>query len=238
MVIEEITEKEYIVGVTNTIAERYKKARSESKAPTFALTYKGTYKTLMRNCGFSEEKAKYIEQQYQTLYRESIEWVESHIKQATITGYVVGAFGLRLRTPLLKQSIYLALTSSAQAEARTAGNMLGQSWCLLNNRACVEVMRQVRKHPVWRTKIKPCLTIHDATYFLVENSAECIAYLNSILVKATLWNDDPLIYHTDIPLGGELSLFYPNWSTETVVPSEITEDQLHILMENSRETKK
>ena len=34
----EITEKEYIVGVTNSLGDLYKAVRSASKAPTFALT--------------------------------------------------------------------------------------------------------------------------------------------------------------------------------------------------------
>ena len=35
--------------------------RQDSKAPTFALTYQGTYITLMNKCGFPEPKARAIE---------------------------------------------------------------------------------------------------------------------------------------------------------------------------------
>jgi len=35
--IEEVTQAEYKVGVVNSIAERYKELRQESKAPTFLL---------------------------------------------------------------------------------------------------------------------------------------------------------------------------------------------------------
>ena len=231
----QITESEYRVGVINSIAKRYKQARQDAKAPTFALTYKGTYRTLMKNCGFSEEKAKYVEEQYHKLYCVSDAWVQRELDKAANTGYVVGAFGLKLRTPLLKQVILShAKTVPYQAlkTAKTAGNMLGQSWCLLNNRMCSAVMRKVRAHPEYRLKIRPCLTIHDATYFLVANEPEVVVFLNKIIVEESHWNDHPAIYHPIVGLGGELSLFVPNWSTEIVLPKDITVDELITLAES------
>lgn len=74
----------------NSIKTRYKQQRQESKAPTFALTYQGTYKTLMTNCGFSQEVAKGIEASYRTLYKVSIDWVNSKLEQATKDGYITG----------------------------------------------------------------------------------------------------------------------------------------------------
>lgn len=38
MKIEEITKKEYEVGIINSIAKKYPKLRQDSKMPTFALT--------------------------------------------------------------------------------------------------------------------------------------------------------------------------------------------------------
>ena len=55
---------------------------------------------------------------------------------------------------------------AAQAESRTAGNMLGQSWGLLNCRAGSEVMNKVRNSK-YALSIKPCGQIHDALYFYV-----------------------------------------------------------------------
>ena len=51
------TTPEEQVKVINSIANRYPKLRQMSKAPTFALTYQGTYVTLMTNLGFSEAVA-------------------------------------------------------------------------------------------------------------------------------------------------------------------------------------
>lgn len=55
------------------------------------------------------------------------------------------AFGLRVRTPLLKQVVFGArgMPYEAAAEGRTAGNALGQSYGLLNNRAAVAFMKRV-----------------------------------------------------------------------------------------------
>ena len=61
----------------NSIQAVYKDFRQDSKAPTFALTYQGTYITLMTNCGFSLDKAKMVEAKYHDLYKVSDDWVAS-----------------------------------------------------------------------------------------------------------------------------------------------------------------
>jgi len=101
----------------------------------------------MRNCGFSEEKAKRIENRFLELYADSGQWVQDQLNQASKDGYVTVAFGLRVRTPLLKQVVRgnSKTPYEAEAEGRTAGNALGQSWGLLNNRAASEYMAIVRK---------------------------------------------------------------------------------------------
>ncbi len=204
----------------NSIADKYPELRQESKNPTFALTYQGTFRTLMTNCGFSEEKARRIEKAYQDLYQVSIQWVAQRIKEAGEKGYAVLAFGLRLRTPLLHQVVLGTSRTpyEAEAEGRTVGNALGQSWCMLNNRAGVEFNRKIRasKH---RHDIRPCSHIHDAQYFIIRNDPEVVLWVNEHLVAAANWNHDPLIYHPDIPLGGELSIFFPSWAEEMVVPN-------------------
>ena len=48
----------------NSIEDKYPQERQDSKAPTFALTYMGTWTTLVKNCGFSEAVAKHIETVY------------------------------------------------------------------------------------------------------------------------------------------------------------------------------
>lgn len=194
--------------------------RQESKAPTFALTYQGTYITLMNNCGFSEAKAKLVEKRYHELYKVSDDWVAAKLNQANKDGYITAAFGLRVRTPLLHQTIRGTSKTpfAAEAEGRTAGNALGQSWCLLNSRAGSEFMGKVRASE-YRHDIKPCAQIHDAQYYLVRDNVDVILYANEHVVQACEWQNHPDIWHPDVKLGGEFSIFYPDWSKEAVLPN-------------------
>lgn len=209
----------------NSIAKLYKPLRGESKAPTFALTYQGTWKTLMTNCGFSEEKAKNTEARYKDLYVWSIKWIEAKLDEASKRGYVETAFGLRVRTPLLAQVIRGTSRTphEAEAEGRTAGNALGQGWCLLNSRAWNEFMGEhVRPDPVMRHNIRPCAQIHDAGYALVKDDMATVLFMNEHLVNAVNWQDHDDIRHPDVGLGGELSLFYPTWADEMEIPNGAT----------------
>lgn len=226
--------KDQCVGIVDTVSSinsiqvKYPALRYDSKAPTFALTYQGTYKTLMTNCGFSETKAKSVESAYHELYHVSDKWVADKLDQATKDGYVTVAFGLRVRTPLLHQVIRGTSVTpfKAEAEGRTAGNALGQSWCLLNSRAGSEFMNKVRASE-HRLSIRPCAQIHDAQYFLVKDDIDVVMYVNEHLVKAVNWQDDPEIYHPDVGLGGDLSLFYPSWAEEAVIPNNASNDDIY-----------
>lgn len=205
----------------------YEKLRGKSKAPTFALTYQGTYKTLMKNCGFSETEARGVEESYKQLYKVSIDWVQGKLDQAARDGYITAAFGLRVRTPILNSTVrgIRATPHEAEAEGRTAGNALGQSWCLLNSRAGAEVMEQVRKSK-FRLDIRPCAQIHDAQYYLVREDMAVLQYLHQIIVKAVNWQDHPDIAHPDVGLGGELSIFHPTWEHEITIPNGYNDDQI------------
>lgn len=212
------------VASINSIAKKYKNDRQASKPPTFALTYQGTFHTLMKNCGFSKSEAQRIEQNFKKLYKVSIDWVNAKLNQAGKAGYVTAAFGLRVRTPLLEQVIRgnSKTPYEAEAEGRSAGNALGQSWCLLNSRAWVEFMIKVRKSE-FRLDIRPCAQIHDAGYAIVPDDPKVIAWVNEHLVKAVQWQDHPEIYHDQVKLGGEVSLYWPNWSHEITIPNGATE---------------
>lgn len=226
--IEPCTTTEFNVHYVNKIAKLAKEARQESKAPTFALTYAGTYLTLMTNCGFSVKKAKKIEQAYHDLYKVSDQWVSSKLNQASIDGYVTVAFGLRLRTPMLAQVIRgnSRTPHLAEAEGRTAGNALGQSWGLLTTRASIEFMERVRSTPAMRLAIQPCNSIHDALYYIIDDDVDTVAFANKHLVKAMQWQNHPDIYHDKVKLGGSLSIFFPNWSKELTIPNGATEEQI------------
>lgn len=218
----------------NSIQHKYKSLRSDSKAPTFLLTYGGTYMGLMKNCGFSEEKAKTTEKRYHDLYVVSDRWVQAKLDEAAKTGYVTAAFGLRVRTPLLAQVLRGTCKTpyEAEAEGRTAGNALGQSWCLLNNRAGSEFMRKVRASE-FRLDIRPSIHIHDAQYFMIRDNMDTLQFTNKHLVEAVNWQDHPDIAHPEVGLGGELSLFYPTWANEIEIPNHATPEEVHQIIQKA-----
>lgn len=211
------------VSSINSIDVKYGDLRQESKAPTFLLTYGGTYHGLMGNCGFSEEMALQIESNYHRLYKVSDQYTETQINFAIDKGYIEVAFGLRVRTPILAQIVMTERNTpyAAKAEARTAGNAIGQSWGLLNNRACSEFMHKVRNSG-YRYDIKLCCQIHDAQYYLVRAKPEIVKWFNDNLVAAVSWQNHPKIAHPDVKLSGQAAIFYPTWNEENKIPVDAT----------------
>ena len=226
MRIEEVSKQEAEVEIINSIKSKYKSLRQKSKAPTFALTYSGTYRTLMVNCGFDESTARQIESKYHELYKESDEWVAKKVNEGARKGYITVAFGLRVRCPVMHQCI-LGLKNTpkeAEAEKRTAGNAMGQSYGLLNSRAGIEFNQKVRESE-HRLNIRPIAQIHDAQYFMIKDDLDTLLWANKELVKAVSWQDDPNIYHPTVKLGGEFSIFFPDWAHECVIPNGASSDK-------------
>ena len=226
---EEIENKdpEEIKKILEELKKKYKEERSRSKPVSFSMQYGGSTATLEKNCGFSPEEAKVIYENYHKLYKTSTEFKRRAIERAGEQGYVTGAFGLRVRTPTLKRSVQgLRVTPrEVEAEGRTAANAIMQSWCNLNTRSASKFMEIVRESK-YREDIRICAEIHDASYFLVRDDIDLILWLNNTLVKLVQWQDDPAIAHPDVHLGGELSIFYPDWSHELIVPNHCSKEEL------------
>ena len=209
------------VDSINSISKRYPQLRQDSKDPTFACTYGGTFRTMVKNLGWPEDKARLVENRYKELYKVSVEWVRKKIEQATRDGFVTVAFGLRVRTPILHSTVLgsRATPFEAEAEARTAGNALGQSYCMLNNRAVNEFLEDVRTSE-YRLDILPCAQIHDASYYMVRACPEVLEYANRKLVQAYAWQDLPEIQHDIVKLSGSVDIFYPTWEHGHTIPRE------------------
>ena len=224
---DQMPDIENTVESINTIPDKYSKLRSESKGPTFLLTYGGSWRGLVKNLGWDEDKAKLIEQRYHELYKVSDEYVAKRLEQAAKSGYVEVAFGLRVRTPLLGQVAWGSskVPYEAQAEGRTAGNALGQSYGLLNNRACNAFMEAVWNSP-YRYDIKPVAMIHDAIYIMVRDDVEVLEFANRELVKAMSWQDLPEIQHDEVKLGAQLDIFYPTWNKAVHLPIGANQEEL------------
>lgn len=222
----------------NSIQTKYKDLRQASKQISFALQYGSTAKGLEVNAGLSPEDALKIYNRYHNLYKVSLEWKESKLRQAYIDGYITTGFGLRVRTNFLKGKQYkLDRKGLEGAEARTAGNALGQGWGVLNDRAMNEVMEQVDLLGL-SNSILPINRIHDACYYLVRNDIDILLKLNELCVKAAYWNDHPDIYHPIVSLGGQLEIFYPDWSNPLTLPETCTEEQLLELVSKHKESLK
>lgn len=221
---------ENTVDSINSIKKKFPEIRQLSKTPTFALTYAGTYITLMKNLGFDEATAKQIEANFHELYRVSAEWVKAKMDQAAKDGYVDVAFGLRVRTPLLAQVIrgQRSTPYQAEAEARTAGNALGQSYGLLNNRAANAFM-QIVWDSEFRYDVLPIALIHDAIYLLVRDDIRVIEFVNKHLIKQMQWQELPEIQHDTVKLGAELDIFWPSWADPITLPNDASTDKIREL---------
>ena len=209
-----------------SIKKKYPELRQKSKTVSFAAQYEGTHYTFMKS-GFPEEEAKEIYKNYHKMYQVSDKWTASKLKEAASKGYVELAFGLRLRTPILKQVLWGSskVPYEAQKEARTAGNAFGgQSYGLLNNRASNAFMELVWASE-YADKILPVALIHDAIYLIVKRDPEVLHWVNTNLIKCMSWQDLPELKHDNIKLGAELDL-YPTWSNPITLPNNITEEEI------------
>lgn len=233
MKIEKISVQEYNVHQINSIKKKYPELRQNSKGLTFALTYAGTWHTLMKKFGLPKEQAIQVEQRYHELYKHYEEFIANQLRDAQTTGYITGAFGLRVRTPLLKSCIMGTKNTlkEAEAEKRTAGNALGQSWCLLNNRSANEVMQIVWDSP-YKYDVLPAAQIHDALYFFVKDNLETLTWFNKVLIKAMEWQEHPAIKHDKLKLGGDLEVHFPSWGEDIEIPNYATKEEVKNALRN------
>ena len=220
----------------NSIKKLYPELRQKSKAPTFLLTYGGTYHGLMNNLGWDMETAKAIEANYHILYKESDDYVQAKLHQASKDGFVTVAFGLKLRTPLLKQVMFGSKTMpyEAAAEGRTAGNALGQSFGLLNNRAANAFMQKVWASP-FRYDVKPVALIHDSIYLMIRDDIDIVEWVNKELILAMQWQELPEIKHPTVKLGSSMGIFWPHWGNEITIPNSATQKEILQIAKKGKE---
>ena len=138
------------------------------------------------------------------------------------------AFGLRVRTPLLQQVIWGGpkMPQAAVGEARTLGNAVsGQSYGLLNNRACNEFMAKVWASP-YRYDVIPIAMIHDSIYLLIKDRVDIVAWVNEELPKSMSWQELPEIQHPDVKLSAELDVHYKGWHQPITLPNHATIEEI------------
>lgn len=214
------------VDAVNRIEDDHPDLRTDSKPITFALTYMGTWKTLVKNCGLDPAFAQEVEKGFRELYKVSIEWVESRLVQASKDGYIDVAFGHRIRCPqLVGLDPINDRREFVQGMCRTLGNALGQSYGMLNSRSGVELRERLKESP-YNYDIVPIAHIHDAQYFLTRSTPEVVHWLNINVVECNLWEDLDEIRMPEVPLGGNLEIFSPSWEDSIKVPNLATVDEI------------
>lgn len=209
----------------NALIADFGDTRGKGKPVHFAMQYLGTWATLMKNCGFSEDESKGIEANYQKLYQVSFQWVAERIAEASQKGYATAAFGLRIRCPVLAKSIVGAKVTTAQAaaESRTLGNALsGQSYGMLNSRSAHEFMELVRNDPDKRLRVRPAAQIHDAQYYYIRDDWELLKWVNDEIPRCMAWQELPELMHDRITLPAEVDTQYPSWKDVTTMPNNIS----------------
>lgn len=211
-----------LTKLINRIKQEHPDLRQDSKSPTFLLQFLGTVYGLMRQFGFSKKQSEHIYNNYIAMYQTSIKWCDKQIKKAFKRGYVVGAFNLRLHTPLLKQSVYKGSSNIPEVsqEIRTATNMLGgQSYGLLTIVAFAKFMRKVKRSK-YRLQIIPVVTIYDSIYLMLPDDPKIVAWVNKWLIYYMLdITNTPELKHDIVKLETELELFYPSWAYPTAIPN-------------------
>lgn len=225
---KKVSKEEYRAHYVNRVKDEYSELRNASKTNTFALQYAGTPLTLSKNGGFSIEEAQQIYNNYHLAYRESKQYADARKAQAAKDGHAVVAFGLKVRTPLLKQIVFGSsrVPYEAEAEARTLGNALSQSYGLLNSRAANDFMQKVWASP-YRLDIKPVALIHDAIYLLIKDDVAVVEWANRELIKSMGWQELPELQHDTVKLNAALDIFWPSWAHPTTLPNNA--DQQTIL---------
>jgi DNA polymerase-1 len=224
---------EFTVESINSIKKKYPDAREYSKPVTFALDYLGTEYTIMDSTGKTREESRAIYENYHTLYQVSDKWRDDQLVVAETTGYVTGAFGLRVHTPVIHKTLMnTSVTPSvAAAEARSAGNALTQSYCVLTDRAAIEFQERLLKSP-YSLDVLPVAMIHDAIYVLMRDDIDVVEWVNTNLIECMAWNDLPELQQDDIPLGGNLDLFYGGWHQSVELPNGASQSKILELADN------
>ena len=210
----------------NSIETKYPELRQKSKGPTFALTYSGTWHTLVSNIGLKKKEAQLIERNYHHLYSISDIFSQKNIDFAEKYGYMECAFGMQIKCPLLAMTIHnTSLTPyAAVAEARSANNAVTQSWGMLINRALIATNKLIEEAEM-EYDIYPINTIHDAAYFLVKDDPMSVKFLNDTLIKEMQWNAHPSIASNEVTMEANLEIG-KSWDKQFTLPNNASIEKI------------
>jgi len=213
----------------NSIKKNYDKIRGKSKGPSFAMQYgcgPGKIKQLLK-C--SKGKAEEVYSAYHNLYSGLAKFAQGNKVQGMTNGYVTGAFGLRLRTPKLKAHRSGTKESTeVGSEARSASNMVTQSWGMLMNRALIEFNQRLEKSE-FKNKVRLINTIHDAGYLLVKAEPEVVEWVNINFVECMKWQEG-VIASDEVKMEAEVD-FGLDWAHQETLHNNATKEECKAFIE-------
>lgn len=176
--------------------------------------------------GFNKSDSIAIETRYHEMHEETDNWVNNHIEEAISTGYVPLAFGGKLRTPILHNSVSLnTLSRQAQEEKRSAGNAMMQSYCTVTVVALKKFMELVHDSK-YRGSIRPICTIHDSIYLEADNDLETIKFVNDNLIRIMGIKDLKELGDERLGLPSSLDVNYPDWSYAIELKNDISQKEI------------
>lgn len=219
-------------GLPKAIAEAANADRSASKPTTFALQFLGTYRTLMNNQGYSEEKSKRLVKAYTSLYQTYFKKLAEITDQAGKDGYITVAYGLRIDAPAISKSVLgtKVTPSTVDAEVRSLSNAVCQSFGQVNTFAARDFM-----HRVWASKYRYNIMIqaliHDAIYLFGPGDLECLRWINENLIECMTMQMEPTIAGSDVTLEAELDIHYPTWAEAVTIPNHADENKIKQLVQ-------
>jgi DNA polymerase-1 len=183
----------------------------------------------MRKFGFTEDKAKFIETSHKAMYKDYYDYVNAELDKAESLGYVRLAFGLRLRTPLIKAGLKGGVPKyQIEQERRSAGNALFQSYSMLTMRAFSSFMRRVWSHKEYFSEVRPVVTIYDSIYLDVPNDLLCVKWVNDNLIECMQdISGCTELSHPIVKLSSELEVYTPSWNNAIVLPNCLSHKQIY-----------
>ena len=85
-----------------------------------------------------------------------------------------------------------------------------------------------------KTNVKLEWNKSDAQYYVIDDDIDLLLWVNETLVKCVQWQEHPDIAHDQVKLGGNLSLFFPDWAHEIELPNNCSKEQfINIVKEYS-----
>lgn len=218
----------------NSIAEVYEALRQKSKAPTFALNYGGTYLTLHKNSGIPIDEAMSIEEGHKEMYKVLHAWGEENKLLMTQQGYITGAYGLKIRTPMLAKSLINAKVtpSIVKAEFRSGNNAVTQSHGLMTTVAGTK-FKEMLDDSIFRDNVLIINFIHDAVYLLIKEDLATIQWVNEKLIECMVNAGDEQVEAGKhiVPIEANLDIG-KTWADQHQLPNRMTNNELREILKD------